>query len=343
MTEMSGGAIGGRVPDRVPCRPGRPRRRPHRARHRQPRWRRRPHPRGGRRDQGGTCQEAGDGDREHRRRQRRLLARLPSVGARRDAVGEGRVDRRVRRPRRHQRRCRKSSASSPRSSPPATTRRRSRRSSRSPTRPATRSRPASTATTACSSPTSRKGRGVDAGAVEASYGQGRMLLAGDALRAGMVDRVATVEDTIRAALGSPPGRTRARAELEQATHAVIGAGRVRGGLSPRRDRRPTTALAYPELSVGAGASRPHRDDFRRRAVPTPTTATAAAGTAHITFTNPPPPAARQQHPTQRRSTPRCTTSTSCSRASRRSRRAKQNSTTSTPGMRSPRRRRTSST
>jgi signal peptide peptidase SppA len=93
-----------------------------------------------------------------------------------------------------------------------------------------------------------KGRGVSAGEVEASYGQGGMLLAADALRAGMVDRVATVEDTIRAALGSAPGRTRARAELEQATHAeLVQAGFEADSVLDAIDANDMTALVHTGL------------------------------------------------------------------------------------------------
>lgn len=60
-----------------------------------------------------------------------------------------------------------------------------------------------------------KGRGVDVGKVEADFGQGRMLTGPSAKAAGMVDRLGTIEDAIRAALGGEPGRSRARAELPE--------------------------------------------------------------------------------------------------------------------------------
>jgi ClpP class serine protease len=42
-----------------------------------------------------------------------------------------------------------------------------------------------------------KGRGVSAAKVDSDFGQGRGLMAKDAVAAGMADRVATLEDTLR--------------------------------------------------------------------------------------------------------------------------------------------------
>lgn len=55
-----------------------------------------------------------------------------------------------------------------------------------------------------------KGRGVKSSVVREGYGEGRMLSARRALSAGMVDRIATLEETVSRALrGGPPSRGRA--------------------------------------------------------------------------------------------------------------------------------------
>lgn len=60
-----------------------------------------------------------------------------------------------------------------------------------------------------------RGRGTTAARVKAEFGQGRMVLARDALRAGMVDRVDTMQATLRrlgaGAAAAPAGRTSALA------------------------------------------------------------------------------------------------------------------------------------
>jgi len=60
-----------------------------------------------------------------------------------------------------------------------------------------------------------KGRGVAVGDVRDGYGQGRVVSAADAVKAGMADRVATFDDTVaRMMRGTAPAR---RAALEGAT------------------------------------------------------------------------------------------------------------------------------
>lgn len=56
-----------------------------------------------------------------------------------------------------------------------------------------------------------KGRGVDVGFAQESFGKGKMLLAAEAVRAGMADRVGTLEDTIARLLKGQPATKRARA------------------------------------------------------------------------------------------------------------------------------------
>lgn len=61
------------------------------------------------------------------------------------------------------------------------------------------------------------GRHVPASAVRGGYGEGRLVEAPDALRLGMIDRVATVEDTIGRLLASPTAFTTVMtARVEQA-------------------------------------------------------------------------------------------------------------------------------
>ena len=61
-----------------------------------------------------------------------------------------------------------------------------------------------------------KGRGVTTAKVRGGFGQGRVLTAGEAKKEGMVDRVATLDDTVARLLGRAP-KGRARAEEQQLT------------------------------------------------------------------------------------------------------------------------------
>lgn len=68
-----------------------------------------------------------------------------------------------------------------------------------------------------------KGRGVPAATVRADFGQGRTVLAKDAVAAGMADRVATLETVLHelAAGKLPEGRARQAALTDEALAAVI--------------------------------------------------------------------------------------------------------------------------
>jgi signal peptide peptidase SppA len=68
-----------------------------------------------------------------------------------------------------------------------------------------------------------KGRGVTAHRVEQDYGKGRTVLARDALAAGMVDRVATLEATLRRMAGDEAAASSARAARER-TAQMAGMG-----------------------------------------------------------------------------------------------------------------------
>ncbi len=59
------------------------------------------------------------------------------------------------------------------------------------------------------------GRRVGPKTVDTRFGEGRMLLAADALRIGMVDRIATFDATVAAALAAPTPAARARVELDR--------------------------------------------------------------------------------------------------------------------------------
>lgn len=73
-----------------------------------------------------------------------------------------------------------------------------------------------------------RGRGVSASLVRAEYGKGRVLSAKDALAAGMIDRIATLDETIaRAGAGQVRARG-ARAETMQGTIDADQAARRRG-------------------------------------------------------------------------------------------------------------------
>jgi signal peptide peptidase SppA len=57
-----------------------------------------------------------------------------------------------------------------------------------------------------------RGRGVNVSDVKGGYGQGRALSAKDALTAGLIDRIGTMEDTFSRVLGK--GHSTMRAEVE---------------------------------------------------------------------------------------------------------------------------------
>jgi signal peptide peptidase SppA len=62
-----------------------------------------------------------------------------------------------------------------------------------------------------------KGRGISAAAVRSQYGEGRVVSADDALAAGMIDRIATLDDTLSRALAPASGTSlTARAEAAAA-------------------------------------------------------------------------------------------------------------------------------
>jgi signal peptide peptidase SppA len=106
-----------------------------------------------------------------------------------------------------------------------------------------------------------RGRGVSVATVESQFGQGRMFLANEAVRAGLVDRVATMEDFL-AGEGAPRSVARAVAskmetqinrrltqlradevleEVRLGRHAEIAKMLARIDIDRRRDRAATLA------------------------------------------------------------------------------------------------------
>ena len=85
-----------------------------------------------------------------------------------------------------------------------------------------------------------KARGVSPKAVRAGYGEGRVLGAQAALAAGMVDRIATMEQTIERLAGRPaphPANARAEDSIEDDPPApVAGTGERPPSISVRRRR-----------------------------------------------------------------------------------------------------------
>lgn len=63
------------------------------------------------------------------------------------------------------------------------------------------------------------GRGVSEQTVRDDYGEGRMLTASQALRAGMVDRVETLEETVARLAGTRPARSAGRGAMTLAAEA----------------------------------------------------------------------------------------------------------------------------
>jgi HK97 family phage major capsid protein len=95
-----------------------------------------------------------------------------------------------------------------------------------------------------------KGRGVLPSAVQTGYGEGRALLAGDAMHAGMVDRIATMDDVVNelTTAKKPPGRLRA-----DSTSLTLAAA-VPGGFSvPVASATSILAGAPPVLIIPAAA------------------------------------------------------------------------------------------
>lgn len=97
-----------------------------------------------------------------------------------------------------------------------------------------------------------RGRGVDVATVQESFGGGRSLSAQDALAAGMVDRIETLDQTLTRILGgtAPPSRSRALEPIA-GTVAYFPDGSMMAG-SATADTGFFDATALPELALLAG-------------------------------------------------------------------------------------------
>src|SRR6185437_15417949 len=58
-----------------------------------------------------------------------------------------------------------------------------------------------------------RGRRVSRDEVHSKFGQGRIFTADQAVRIGLADRIATLDDVLSGYLGSGPSKTRAEADL----------------------------------------------------------------------------------------------------------------------------------
>jgi ClpP class serine protease len=108
-----------------------------------------------------------------------------------------------------------------------------------------------------------RGRGVKAAVVRGGYGQGRVVLAKDAVKEGMADRVATMDETLRrVAKMKPSGGSRAMAEGAElvAGEVEAQAGAHLPELVPGQGES-TSAQDQAEIERQAAAE---RDAFRRR-------------------------------------------------------------------------------
>ena len=80
-----------------------------------------------------------------------------------------------------------------------------------------------------------RGRSVEPQAVVDGFGQGRMVTARDAIRAGMADRVATFDETLARLTGKTPAKRRARADegaaIDLAALAAYGTKTVSSGIA----------------------------------------------------------------------------------------------------------------
>jgi signal peptide peptidase SppA len=92
-----------------------------------------------------------------------------------------------------------------------------------------------------------KGRGVTVDEVRASFGQGRMVQARDAVKAGMADRVATFDETVQR-LASGGGAGRNKAELAQGGIVAT------GSLATVGEHGPEQIFPLPAAQVPEGGS-----------------------------------------------------------------------------------------
>lgn len=97
-----------------------------------------------------------------------------------------------------------------------------------------------------------KGRGISVSTVENTFGQGRLLRADEALSVGMIDRIASLDETIARLLGGrKASRRSAKAELAEATVSVTDEALVELAADSAAGRSNTlVAAGAPAFSAG---------------------------------------------------------------------------------------------
>lgn len=80
-----------------------------------------------------------------------------------------------------------------------------------------------------------RGRGVTMSAVENGYGEGRVLLAKDAMKAGLIDRIGTMDETLSAALGGKVSGLRAEGWSHENADAIAALAALEGHVMPVAD------------------------------------------------------------------------------------------------------------
>jgi len=100
-----------------------------------------------------------------------------------------------------------------------------------------------------------KGRGVAADVVRESFGQGRMLLAKDAKAAGMIDGIATLEETVQRLARDPQSRLNASAAAAQPPDVspMLAAARQRAALLEQSALGSLVSLARARADILTGA------------------------------------------------------------------------------------------
>jgi signal peptide peptidase SppA len=91
-----------------------------------------------------------------------------------------------------------------------------------------------------------RGRRVSATSVRGGFGEGRIVSAATALRLGMIDRIATVEDTIARVAAAPEAQATLQAKRDATTRAM---------LAPQRARQTAVALAGYRRALAAVTDR----------------------------------------------------------------------------------------
>jgi HK97 family phage major capsid protein len=96
------------------------------------------------------------------------------------------------------------------------------------------------------------GRGTTATAVRNGYGEGRVLFPADALKAGLIDRIATLDDVVaELTAAQPPGRQRLRAHSETRLAASLGGVLTSGTVAESTGASTETAIRLVPVEAPA--------------------------------------------------------------------------------------------